>query len=325
MFGIFKAASPTDYVVKYNRKGKKIDMGVGIAPMKGIWNKFALIPTGVREVPFTFREVTSDLLSVVIVGNFEITVKVDGDETNPPVVLELYNFEVDSKTGRFSTQPSPLDIIDGRVTNSIRKYVREVIAGKTLQECIKGVNSIQSATQDILIGGPQKEVENDWGVRLGSFSINTIEPSNTDLKEALEAPVREQLLGESDEAIAKRQEDASKNARQLAVYQTETKKVVAKEESEVVKQQGKNDLLRIKAEGEGQVALAKAKAESEVLLAEAEAEAAELLVASYAEVPAMKLLAMAVYDGKFDFAPDKLIITPDMITNLVESLGQGKE
>jgi len=216
VFGIrYFKADPSSYILKY-RNGQAVMEGAGLAfyyfaPSTSLVS----VPLESMDVPFIFREVSSDFQDITVQG--QVTFRV----AEPKTLSGVMNFTLKSDgSGYQSDDPTKLA---PRVVNAVQVQLRSLLQGKTLQELLRQSDQLVHAVRDRLKSATTVTA---LGLELMDLAILAIKP-NPDTARALEAPVREQILKQSDDATYTRRNSAIEQER--AVKENELNTEIAVE------------------------------------------------------------------------------------------------
>lgn len=204
MLGIkFIKVQPTDYVLLYKR-GRLVREGAGLAffyfePSSSIIR----IPVASTDVPFIFKEVTSDFQEVTIQGQITYSV------SDPKKLSQLMNFTL-APNGRDYTSEDPQKLPQ-RLINHAQVLTRSSLKTLTLRQAL----GISADLVTALRQGMQKAEETtSLGIEILGLSILAIKPT-PETARALEAEAREQILREADEAVYTRRNAAVEQERAI--------------------------------------------------------------------------------------------------------------
>lgn len=199
----FIKVDPTVYLLQY-RKGRLVRQGTGLsffyfAPLTSL----VAVPVASTDLPFIFKEVTSDYQEVTVQGQVVYRV------ADPARLAQMLNFTVDAKKQRYVSD-DPVKF-PGRIINQVQVLIRAELQGLSLREVLKA--------SDVLVGRVKEalglaKVLTALGIEVLDLSIIAIKPTPESAR-ALEAGVREQLLKESDEAIYDRRNAAIEQERAI--------------------------------------------------------------------------------------------------------------
>lgn len=201
MFGYrYVKASPSTYVIQY-RNGRPVREGAGLtfwyfAPSATLVS----IPLESVDVPFMFREVSSDFQEVTVQGQVAYRVAA------PTTLAGLMNFTLKPDGSYASEDPTKLP---QRVVNAVQVQLRAVLQGQTLQELLRGSDHL---VQVVRQGLQRPDGLPGLGLELVNLSILAVKP-NPETARALEAQVREQILKQADDATYARRNAAIEQER----------------------------------------------------------------------------------------------------------------
>lgn len=204
MLGIkFIKVQPTDYVLLY-KSGKLVKEGAGLAffyfePSSSIIR----IPVASTDVPFIFKEVTSDFQEVTIQGQITYSV------SDPKKLSQLMNYTL-APNGRDYSSDDPQKLPQ-RLINHAQVLTRASLKTMTLREALGISADLVTALREEL----QKADETtSLGIEVLGLSILAIKPT-PETARALEAEAREQILREADEAVYTRRNAAVEQERAI--------------------------------------------------------------------------------------------------------------
>jgi hypothetical protein len=215
MFGYrYVKASPSTYVIQY-RNGRPVREGTGLtfwyfAPSATLVS----IPLESVDVPFMFREVSSDFQEVTVQGQVAYRVAA------PTTLAGLMNFTL-KPDGSYASEDSTK--LPQRVVNAVQVQLRAVLQGQTLQELLRGSDHL---VQVVRQGLQRPDGLPGLGLELVNLSILAVKP-NPETARALEAQVREQILKHADDATYARRNAAIEQER--AVKENELNTEIAVE------------------------------------------------------------------------------------------------
>lgn len=204
MFGIqYIKVDPTMYVMQY-KKGKLIRQGTGLsffyfAPMTSL----VAVPIGSTDVPFIFKEVTSDYQEVTIQGQVVFRI------ADPVRLSQMLNFTLDAANQKHVSDDP--DKIAPRIVSQVQVLVRTELQVRPLREVVK---SFEELVKKVRVALTESKVLGALGIEILDLSILAVKPT-PETARALEAGIREQLLKEADEAIYDRRNSAIEQERAI--------------------------------------------------------------------------------------------------------------
>jgi regulator of protease activity HflC (stomatin/prohibitin superfamily) len=190
MFGLrFIKVDPTVYLFQY-KNGKCIREGTGLsffyfAPVTSL----VAVPVESSDIPFIFREVTSDYQEITIQGQVVFRI------ADPAKMSMMLNYTLDTRMGKYvSEDPAKLP---ARIVNQVQVLIRDELRAMPLREVLISSDTLVGKVKETLA---KSAALGSLGIEILDFSILAIKPT-PETSRALEAGVREQLLKEADEAI----------------------------------------------------------------------------------------------------------------------------
>jgi regulator of protease activity HflC (stomatin/prohibitin superfamily) len=215
MWGIqFIKVDPTVYLMQY-RGGKLVNRGTGLsffyfAPTTSL----VAVPVGSTDIPFIFKEVTSDFQEVTVQGQVVYRV------ADPVLLAGMLNFTIDAGTQKYVSDDP--DKFPARIIGQVQVLLRAELQGLTLREAITSSDGLVKRVHAAL--GAAKSLTT-LGIEVLDLSIIAIKPAPESAR-ALEASVREQLLKEADMAIYDRRNAAIEQERAIKENELNTEVAV---------------------------------------------------------------------------------------------------
>jgi len=222
MFGIrFIKVEPTDFVLQFKR-GKVVREGAGLsffyfAPTTSL----VLVPIGSVDVPFIFEEVTADFQQVTVQG--QITYRV----ADPKKLSNLMNFTL-STSGKGYSSEDPKKLPQ-RLINHAQALMRTTLKSLPLRDAVGQSDRLVTSLREGLQGS---EVIASLGIEVLGLSIIAIKPT-PETARALEAPAREQILREADDAIYARRNAAVEQERAIKENELNTEITVENKKRQI--------------------------------------------------------------------------------------------
>jgi len=316
MFGIrYVKAAPTTHTMLF-RNGKVVREGAGIsffyyAPV----SMLVQIPLSSIDVPFVFKEVTSDFQDATLQG--ELTFRV----TSPSKLSQLLDYSVDPR-GRYKTDdPGKLN---DRLIHTTQTLARAFTLRKSLKQLLTSSDELVESVFAQLVDSPAVAM---LGVELLNLSILSIK-ATPEMAKALQAEAREQLLQQADEAIYARRNTAVELERQIKENELNTEIAVEEKQrqvretklrADIALEQERTNLVDRKIDNERKESKAKAESLTDMLEPLKNIDWRTLLAASNGGLNSEQLIAMAFRDLADN--ADKigsLNITPDLLSTLLD-------
>lgn len=292
--GFFKA-QPTEYVIEYV-SGKVRRRGMGMAFYYLRHNtQIVVVPTSTRDADFVFNELTGNFQAVTVQGQFTFRIY------DPDQAAALLNFTYNPNRGVYlSDDPERLS---QRIANIIQMETRREILQRTLEETIRDSQAIAAAA---LTRIREEALLQPMGVELISLYFLTAKPT-PEVAKALEAPYRETMLRQADEAIY---------ARRAAAVEEERKIKENERNTEISLEQRRQELIALQGANAQQEAEYKGRAQE--ILADFQARAVEKTLAVYNTVDPRLVLSLALKAlGENAGQIGNLTITTEMLASLL--------
>lgn len=222
MLGIkFIKVQPTEYVLLY-RNGQLVREGAGLAffyfePASSI----VRIPVASTDVPFIFKEVTSDFQEVTVQGQLTYSV------TDPKKLSQLMNFSL-APNGKDYTSDDPQKLSQ-RLINHAQVLTRSSLKRLSLRQALGSSDALVNALRE---GMRQSEETTSLGIELLGLSILAIKPT-PETARALEAEMREQILREADDAVYTRRNAAVEQERAIKENELNTEIAVENKKRQI--------------------------------------------------------------------------------------------
>lgn len=287
--GIFRhLRSETSSFVVHSRKGKVVRAGRGLSflflPHAA---SIAELPADDREMAIAFHGRSADFQDVAAQG--VLTYRV----ADPQTLAGRVDFTIDLATGRLLAQP--LEKLELLFSQLAEQHARAWVARTPLQEVLAvGAEQIRGRIEE---GLADEEALEQIGLEVVSVRVSSVRPV-PDLEKALEAPARERIQQQADEAAFARRALAVEKERAIQENELKNQIELAKRQEELIAQKGQNarrqateesQAARIAAEAQAARSQIDGRAEAERLRGKAAAEAYELRTRGEAEAEAARL------------------------------------
>jgi regulator of protease activity HflC (stomatin/prohibitin superfamily) len=329
MFGFrYVQSSPSHYLIQY-RNGHIVREGVGLS----FWyfaprSSLVSVPLNAVDVPFMFEEVTRDYQQITLQGqvNFRIA--------NPTELAKLQDYSLLANGNYASEDPQKLPV---RVVTTVKSEFRTLLQDLDLRDVLQSTQRLAVAARQAVSSATSLSAV---GVEIIDLSLLAAKP-NPETARALEAPMREEILKQADDATYVRRNaaiDQERNVKEnelrsdLAVEQKKRLVRESQVESERAvlekRQQMQTQELAGKVQLEQQASeLVKLKSENQKQEADAKAYGLQVMVAAMKGLDARSLQALlmgqaspealmavgfqniadnAAKIGEFNFSPDLL-------------------
>ncbi len=279
------------------RGGKTVMSGRGLA----FW--FAPMSASIAEVPVDDREIalsvharTADFQDVSVQGI--VTWRV----LDPAKVAERVDFSIDTLRGRHTKEP--LESIALQVSQLAQQHAATYVGQTDLRVVLReGAQNIRERVLSALSADTDFA---EMGLSFTSVRVAAITPTN-DLERALEAPVRERIQQEADEATFARRALAVEKERAIQENELQNRIELARREEQLIAQEGANArrkateatlAARIETEGRADQRRISAggDADGERMSGQARNEVERAKMDIYRDAPPIVLAALAARD-----------------------------
>lgn len=301
------------YVLHYHGQ-ELVHSGRGLA----IWvwplsESVAEVPVDDRDLMLAVHGRTSDYQDVTVQG--VVTYRV----TEPERLAQRVDFAIDLRTGQYAREP--ITRIEALLSQLAQEEVLRYLARSPIRDVLTdGIARVREAIDAALAAAPQLP---EFGLTVTAVRMTGIRP-NPDLEKAIEAPVRERIKQDSDEAAFGRRALAVEKERAIAENEMQNRIELAKREERLVEQEGMNakrkaldaaDTQQIAADSEARrietVEGARKKIEREWLTALRETPG-----------PVLATVAATAFAEHIDHI-DTLQLTPDLLNTVLSRFASG--
>jgi regulator of protease activity HflC (stomatin/prohibitin superfamily) len=256
------------------RRGRVVRAGRGLSFLfLPHASSIAEIPADDRELMISFSCRSADFQDVSAQG--VLTYRV----ADPRTLAERVDFTIDLGTGALRAQP--LERLELLFSQLAEQHARGWVARTPLQEVLgTGAERIR---ERIEAGLEEEAALGELGLEVVSVRVSSVRPL-PDLERALEAPARERIQQQADEAAFARRALAVEKERAIQENELKNQIELAKRQEELIGQKGQNarrqaaeesEAARIAAEAKAARSQIEGRAEAERLRARAEAAAHE--------------------------------------------------
>ena len=304
-------ADAVSYVIKYRNAGV-VRGGAGLStwfnPMS---DSLAEIPTDDRELSLVVHARTADFQDITVQG--VLTYRA----SSPEKLAQRVDFTIDLDTGGWQSQP--LEKVGLMLSQLAQEYAINYITATPVRDLLAcGVAPVRDAIEKGLRSTATLE---EMGLDLVTVRVSSVKPS-ADLEKAIEAPMRESIKQDADEAAFQRRAMAVENERAIAENEMKNKIELAKREEQLLQQQGTN----AQRQAEDAAAAAKIASDSEadrvriVQGAEADLEQRRTDYLRQVEPNVLMALAARAFAEKIE-GIEHLNVTPDLLAMIASAMG----
>lgn len=276
-------SSPSNYLLQY-RNGGIVREGVGLAFFYfAPRSTLVSVPLNAVDVPFMFEEITRDFQAVTLQGQVSYRI------AQPKQLAEQQNFSLSADGSYASDDPQRLPV---RVLNAVKAQFRALLQGLDLREVLQGTERLSQSARHGLATAPSLVA---LGIEVGDLGLLAVKP-NPDTARALEAPMREQILKQADDATYARRNASIEQEQLIKESELRSELVIEQKKREVKETQVESErvILEKKQQIKTQELAGKVKLEQQngdLVLLQAENQKREADVRAYgmqAMVEAMK-------------------------------------
>lgn len=329
MFGIRYVTSPPSHYLLQFKNGSVVREGTGLsffyfAPKSTLVS----VPLNAVDVPFMFEETTRDFQAVTLQGQVGYRI------AQPKTLAAQLNFVLLPNGAYASDDPEKLPL---RVLNAVKAQFRTLLQDVDLRALLHGTGTLSKAARDALAAAPSLAA---LGVEVMDLSLLAVRPT-PETARALEAPMREEILKQADDATYARrnaaiaQEQTIKESelrselvveqkkRQVRETQVESERVILEKRQglqaqelagKVGLEQQNAELVRLQSENQKQEADARAYAMQALVQALQGLDARTLQALMLGQASPETLMALGFQNladnaakiGEFNFSPDLL-------------------
>ena len=248
--------------VLHFRRGRLARSGRGLSfwfsPMSA---SIAEVPVDEREVPLALQARTSDYQDVSVQG--VITYRV----VDPEALAQRIDFTIDNARGVHLKRP--LENLALLIAQLAQQHASAWISKTPVREVLReGPALVRERVQEALATDPGID---SMGLAIGTVRVSSIAPS-PDLDRALEAPMRESIQQEADEAAFGRRALAVEKERAIKENELKNEIELARREEELIAQRGQNGKRQATEDAEARRILTDSEAARTRTVAQAQAE-----------------------------------------------------
>ena len=295
---------------------------------RGLTFWFSPFAVSVAEVPVDDREValavhgrSADFQDVVVQGS--VTFRI----VNPEQTAARVDFAIDPRRGTYLRQP--LEKLALMLTQLAQQRAQSHVMDATLRDVVvRGHDGVRAAIEEGLANAPMLT---DLGLQIVAVRIASVKPS-PEVERALEAPTRERIQEEADEATFRRRAQAVDKERAIQENEMQNQIELARREQQLIDQRGQN--TRREATEKAEAARIDSEAQAARTRITTDAQAAGIRAVegartalekerleAYRTMPGVVLAGLAAQElaGKLQRI-DHLNITPDLLAPLFANL-----
>ncbi len=284
-------------------------------------DSIAEIPVDDRELTLVIHAKSADFQEVTAQG--VLTYRA----ADPERTAERIDFSLDLASGTHAKQP--LERIELMLSQLAQEFASDYVARTAIRDVLK--EGLVRLRERVEAGLAADEHLREMGLTVSSVRIAAVRPS-ADLEKAIEAPTRESIKQQADEAGFARRASAVDKERAIAENELSNRIELAKRQEMLLEQEGQN--ARRKALDEAEAERIAADAAAARLRTDAEAQAAReravgaarneterARLDAYRGVAPSVLLGLAAQEfaGKIETI-EHLNLTPDLLSPMLATL-----
>jgi regulator of protease activity HflC (stomatin/prohibitin superfamily) len=301
MFGLhFIKSRATDHVFVYSN-GKLAHQGEGLSGV--VFAPFAtaaVVPVDARDDVFAVEGVSSDFQSITIQGLISHRI------SDPVAAVKRQDFSVLMPSLR--PRAEPMKQIAERLKAIAQTAAREKVAEATLDDALTKSSDLGVAIMSAI---QADEGVAAAGVAVERVLVMSIKPA-PEIRKALEAGVREQLLRKADAAVFDRRRAAAADEHDLKLRNQENASELAKVE-----------MASAQALEVEKLALAESRAATAKAEATSDAAAERLRLEPWTTLPPVVIAALGLKDwAKSNTALSSLTLSSDALEKIADAIGR---
>lgn len=282
-FGLLRhlRADASAHVLHFSR-GRLVAGGRGLS----FWflpltTSVAEVPVDDRDQPLLFHGRSADFQDVTAQG--VVTYRV----ADPAALAARVDFTIDLLSGLW--RRTPVEAVAALLAQRAERHAWGYIASHPVRAVLaEGQARIREAVEAGLSGDAELSA---MGLALVAVDIGSVRPS-PDVEKALEAPTRERIQQEADEAAFARRALAVEKERAIQENELQNRIELARREEQLILQKGQNARQEATEQAEAERIAAEAEAQRERLSADARANTVRVEEGARVE---METRRMAVY------------------------------
>ena len=221
MFGFrYVKSSPSQYLLQY-RNGRVTREGTGLsffyfAPQSTLVS----VPLSSTDVPFMFEEITRDFQSVTLQGQVSFRI------ANPKQLAEQQDFTLLPNGNYVSEDPKRLQV---RVLNAVKVQFGSLLQTLDLRDVLQRTEQLSTTARQGLSKAPNLLA---LGIAIEDLGLLAVKP-NPETGRALEAPMREEILKQADDATYTRRNAAIEQERTVKENELRSELVIEQKKRQV--------------------------------------------------------------------------------------------
>jgi regulator of protease activity HflC (stomatin/prohibitin superfamily) len=221
MFGFrYVKSSPSQYLLQY-RSGRVVREGTGLS----FWyfaprTTLVGIPLNAVDAPFMFEEVTRDFQQVTLQGQVSYRI------ADPARLAQQQDYSLLPNGHYASEDPERLPL---RVLNAVKARFRTLLLDYDLRDVLQGTERLSASAHRSIAAMAGLTA---LGIEVGDLSLLAVKP-NPETARALEAPMREEILKQADDALYGRRNAAIEQERSVKENELRSELIIEQKKQQV--------------------------------------------------------------------------------------------
>lgn len=221
MLGIrYVKSSPSHYILQF-RGGRVAREGTGLAFFYfAPHSTLVSIPLNSSDVPFMFEEITRDFQSITLQGQISYHI------ASPKQLAEQQDYTLLANGNYASEDPQRLPL---RILNAVKVQFRALLQTLDLRDVLQSTEQLSRAAHQGLGNAASLKA---LGIQIDDLGLLAAKP-NPETARALEAPMREEILKQADDATYTRRNAAIEQERTVKENELRSELVIEQKKRQV--------------------------------------------------------------------------------------------
>jgi hypothetical protein len=265
------------------RGGRVLRSGRGLSLwFRPLSDSIAEIPVDDRDLVLTIRGRSADYQEVTVSGVLTYRVQ------DPELLAKRVDFALDSRSGRYAHEP--IERVEAILAQLAQEETLRYLTHTPVRVVLAdGIAQLGEGLAAALAASPQLP---ELGLAVAAVRITAVWP-NSDLEKAIEAPARERIKQESDQAAYQRRALAVEKERAIAENELQNRIELARREEQLVEQQGLNAKRQAANDAEAARIAAEAEADRVARVGAAQQQIEAARIGAMESAPSRVLAALA--------------------------------
>jgi regulator of protease activity HflC (stomatin/prohibitin superfamily) len=296
-------ADTSAHIVHYRRATLRHDARGAAFWFDPLTDSIAEIPLDDRELALVIHGRSSDYQDVTAQGTMSYRF------VDPRKIAERYDFTIDLATGGLIG--TPMDKIESMLAGFAEQHAQTYLAKTPLRTAL--AEGSAQTREAIERGLAIDAALADSGIAIVSVRMRLVRPS-ADIEKAIEAPTRERIKQDADEAAYGRRALAVEKERAIAENELQNRIELAKREENLIVQEGENERNKARHAADSATIRAESEAANIATVEGARLAIERQKIEAYAIVPPATMLGLAAreFAGKVENVGN-ITLTPDLV------------